>query len=477
MNRKIYILIGLAVVLMLSATSCEDFLYQQPRLSQTTELTLETFEGLQAATLGVYAPLYSVSWYGRNFVVTADLKGGNAKISPLNSGRFRTEYLWNNTPDASNALWTRAYQLIARANNVLNVLEDGFEETGVDQADIDRLEGECKFLRGLAYFDLARMFCQPYSAGSSQLGVPVVLVTENGKPPRESLGTVYSQVEIDLLDAAAKLPTVSPNAGTDPVGWATRYAAEALLARLYLYMEDWQSAADYASTVINSFPGSMYSATDYTTWDLGGVWGTDAASEIIFEVFGSEGNSTHGNWDVISYMMSPDGYGDVGASDDVRNLMEAVDVRLALFVNTANWPNDYWSLKYPGKAPDGNLREDDISVLRLSEMHLIRAEAILNGASISGVTALGDVNLIRANRGASALGNVDLTELYRERRRELCYEGHELFDLARTQRGLVRVDYDGAVNQNIPFPDYRWAMPIPQFEIDANENMEQNPGY
>jgi len=478
MNRKIYILIGLAVVLMLSATSCEDFLYQQPRLSQTTELTLSTYEGLQAATLGVYSPLYSSSWYGRNFPVTADLKGGNAKISPLNSGRFRTDYLWNNTPDASHALWTRAYQAIARANNVITVIEDGFEEVGVDQSDLDQLLGECKFVRGLAYFDLARLFCQPYSAGTSQLGLPVVLVTENGKPARETLGVTYDQVEADLLDAAAKLSASSPNAGTDPVGWATSYAADALLARLYLYMEDWQTAADYASAVITNFPGSMYTAAEYTTWDLNGVWGTDAGSEIIFEIYGAEGNSTHSNWDVISYIMSPDGYGDVGASDDVRNLMEeGVDVRHNLFVNTANWPNDYWSLKYPGKAPDGNLREDNIPVLRLSEMYLIRAEAILNGASISGATAIGDVNMIRSNRGATALGNVTLTDLYQERRRELCYEGHELFDLARTQRGLVRVDYDGAVNQNIPFPDYRWAMPIPQFEIDANENMQQNPGY
>ena len=478
MNRKIYILIGLAVVLMLSATSCEDFLYQQPRLSQTTELTLSTYEGLQAATLGVYSPLYSASWYGRNFPVTADLKGGNAKISPLNSGRFRTDYLWNNTPDASHALWTRAYQAISRANNVINVIEDGFEEVGVDQSDLDQLLGECKFVRGLAYFDLARLFCQPYSSGTSQLGLPIVLVTENGKPARETLGVTYDQIEADLLDAAAKLAATSPNAGTDPVGWATSYAADALLARLNLYMEDWQTAAEYASSVITNFPGSMYTAADYTTWDLDGVWGTDAGSEIILEVYGAEGNSTHSNWDVISYIMSPDGYGDVGASDDVRNLMEeGVDVRHDLFINTANWPNDYWSLKYPGKAPDGNLREDNIPVLRLSEMYLIRAEAILNGASISGATAIGDVNMIRSNRGATALGDVTLTVLYQERRRELCYEGHQLFDLARTQRGLVRVDYDGAVNQNIPFPDYRWAMPIPQFEIDANENMEQNPGY
>ena len=306
----------------------------------------------------------------------------------------------------------------------------------------------------------------------------MVLTTENGKPERDNLGVVYDQVEADLLDAASKLAAVSPNGGTDGVGWVTSYAADALLARLYLYMEEWQLAADYATTVITSFPGSMYSAADYTTWDLGGVWGTDGASEVIFEVYGSEGNSTHSNWDVISYIMSPEGYGDVGASDDVRVLMEeGLDVRHNLFINTADWPNDYWSLKYPGKAPDGNLREDNIPVLRLSEMYLIRAEAILNGAAISGATAVGDIDAIRSNRGATSLGDVTLTDVYQERRRELCFEAHELFDLARTQRSLVRVDYDGAVNQNIAFPDYRWAMPIPQAEMDANENMVQNPGY
>ena len=112
-------------------------------------------------------------------------------------------------------------------------------------------------------------------------------------------------------------------------------------------------------------------------------------------------------------------------------------------------------------------------------MYLIRAEAILNGASVSGATAHGDLNAIRGNRGATLLdaSNTTVSSVYLERRMELCYEGHELFDLARTGRSLVRVDYAGAVNQNIDFPEYRWAMPIPQSELDANENMEQNPGY
>jgi hypothetical protein len=481
MNKQKIIIVGI-LALFVFTTACEDFLYQEPRLSQTNELTLATFEGLQAAVQGVYTPLYSSDWYGRDFPVVADLKGGNSKKGPISSGRFFTDYLWNNTPEASHALWTRAYELIARANNVLEVIDGGFEEPGVEQEDLDQLAAECKFLRGLAYFDLARLFCQPIAqgAGASQLGVPIKLVTENSQPARNTLGEVFAQVESDLMDAEAGLAYSSPNGGTDGKGWATKNAAQALLARVSLYQEKWQDAADYASLVINSGQFPVYTADQYTTWDLDGVWGTDAAPEIIFEVYGSEGNSSHSNWDVISYIMSPVGYGDINASYDVYNLYEDTDVRKALFTNyEPDYVNDLWSLKYPGKAPDGNLREDNIPVLRISEMYLIRAEAILKGASASGATAYGDLNMIRENRGASSLdaSNTTLNSVYQERRMELCYEGHELFDLARTGRSLVRVDYQGAVNQNISFPDYRWAMPIPQAELDANENMEQNPEY
>ena len=138
-------------------------------------------------------------------------------------------------------------------------------------------------------------------------------------------------------------------------------------------------------------------------------------------------------------------------------------------------PNDYWSLKFPGK--DGNLREDNIPVLRLAEMYLIRAEALAKGATIVGATALGDINNLRVARNASLKASVTLPDIYQERRRELCFEGHELFDLARTKRPLNRVDYAGANNQNIDVDSYLWAMPIPQDEIDANTNCEQNPVY
>lgn len=480
MKTRNTIFIGM-LALMVFMTSCEDFLYQQPRLSQTNELSLSTYDGLQTATYGIYTQLYTSTWYGRDFPVIADLKGGNSKHGPISSGRFFTEYLWNNTPQATAGLWTSAYNLINRANNVITTIEDGFEEPGVEQGDLDALVAEAKFLRALGFFDLSRLYCQPIAQGAkgSQLGIPIVLKSELGQPARNTLGEVYDQILSDLLAAEAGLSTVSPNGGVDPKGWATKYAAQALLARVYLYMEQWQNAADYATKVISSGAFPVYTAAEFTTWDNGGVWGTDAGSEIIMECYGAEGNSSHPNWDVISYIMSPDGYGDIAATHDVYDLYEDTDVRKLLFRNSVNYVNDLWSLKYPGKAPDGNLREDNIPILRISEMYLIRAEAVLEGASVSGATPASDINMIRNNRGATpfAAGAVTLNDVYTERRMELCYEGHQLFDLARTGRSLTRVDYDGAVNQNIPFPDYRWAMPIPQAEMDANANMEQNPDY
>jgi len=118
-------------------------------------------------------------------------------------------------------------------------------------------------------------------------------------------------------------------------------------------------------------------------------------------------------------------------------------------------------------------------------LYLIRAEALVKGATIAGATPLSDLNAIRTKRGLAPTATVPTAdEIYRERRRELCFEGNELFDLARTQRSLSRTDFNGSMRKDIPFvvggtaiTNYLWAMPIPQSECDANINMVQNPEY
>ena len=481
MKTKSRILFLITIAVLLSA--CEDFLVKEPRLSQSNELTLSTYDGLYSSTGGTYTELCATSWYGAGLVITADMKGGNAKRGSVVSGRYTDEYLWNNRPGATSGLWFTAYSTISKANNVIEVIDGGFAESGVEQVKLDALKGECLFLRALSYFDLARIYCQPYSAGENNLGVPVVLVTENNYPARNTVGETYGQIIDDLEAAIPLLPVENPRG--DDAAFASKVAAQALLAKVNLYMEDWAAAASYATTVIGTAGLSLFTADEYTTWDNDGYWGSGGpGDEIIFQVDGTQANSSHGYWEAISYMMDPYGYGDCAASMDVINLYEPDDVRAELFNQPPEYPGEYWSLKYPGRLGATPRREYNTPVLRLAEMYLIRAEAILNGASVSGVTALADYNQIRTHRGLAAASAVTLNDIYAERRRELCFEGNELFDLARTQRSLVRTDFSGLVNKDVPFKvagtaleNYLWAMPIPQAEIDANVNCEQNPGY
>jgi starch-binding outer membrane protein, SusD/RagB family len=486
MKAKFNIKLLTFVLLAGLLTGCEGFLEQIPKLSQSDALTLSTYAGLKSATQGAYAPLTSVNWYGAYMIIAGDLKGGNAKRGPADSGRYTLEYLWANSKTNTSSTWITAYYTIACANNVINKIDGGFSEANVTEAQLGQLKGECLFLRALGYFDLVRMYAQPYVAGRDNMGVPVVLVTENGYPARNTVGEVYDQIISDLEDAQDLM--AEDNAVNDGL-FANSYAAKALLAKVNLYMGNWQAAADAATEVIDGGKYTLFTVDDYTTYADGGYWGGDGeGSEIIFWVIGEASNTYDPYWESIAYLTNPDGYGDVCTGEDLLDLYGAGDVRADLF-NEPTEPAEYagfkWTLKYPGRLGATPTREFNVPVLRLSEMYLIRAEAILNGATITGVAAVDDYNEIRTNRGLVSVVSCTITDIYAERRRELCFEGNELFDLARTQRSLVRGDdYTGLSNKNVTFTpggtateNYLWAYPIPQREIDSNENVIQNPGY
>ena len=471
------IIIALVVVFL---SGCDGFLVQEPVLQQTSELTLSSFQGLNNATVGAYTLFYGVSWYGGDFVLSSDMRGGNGKLKPQDAGFQFDAYTWNYTPENTENLWSAAYTAIARANNVINAIPD-FEGTEEEMDMLQKYKAECLFIRAIAHFDLVRLYAQPYSYNKSGPGVPVVLETKIAEPPRDPIEVVYAQVIKDLKEAETLFGDYKRSGGADPKGFATKEAAQALLARVYLYMEDWQNAADYATKVINSGKFQMWTADQYVTVSENekGAWGREAeGSEVIFSIYAATGNSGYPGQEGISSMTNLKFTGDVCASNDLLNLYEEGDVRRDLFYsdpeNRPIYEGFWWTNKYPSKTGDGST--NNTPVLRLSEMYLIRAEALHKGAAIQSATALGDINMIRTNRGlAPKTSAVVLSDISDERRRELCFEGHNLFDLARRKESLVRNDYDALINKDIPFPDNRWAVPIPKSEFDGNENMVQNP--
>jgi hypothetical protein len=466
----------LGVILILS--SCEDFLEREPVLQQTSELTLSSMTGLSDATSGAYSLLYGVNWYGGYYVLSSEMRAGNGKPEPQNAGYQVDAYYWNYTPSNTEELWASAYSTIARANNVINSIPD-YMGTDEEAEELQHYKAECLFLRAIAHFDLVRLYAQPYSYDETMLGVPVVLVTEMGEPARNTIDEVYTQVVADLKEAEGLIGDYVRDGGSDPSAWVSKDAIQALLARVYQNMEEWQLAAEYATEVIESGNYSMWTAEQYVpvSENEDGAWGREIeGDEVIFSVYSSTGSSSYPGQQGIPYMTNEDAHGDVTASLDLLDLFEEGDVRRDLYVTSDNETNAgyEWSKKYPSKT--GDYTTNNTPVLRLSEMYLLRAEALYKGASISGATALADFNTIRTNRGlAERTQAITLSDISNERRRELCFEGQNFFDLARRGESLVRTDFVGTTNQNVTFPGDAWAVPIPVAEINANENMVQNP--
>ena len=455
-------------------TSCDDFLNEEPKLKQSNELTYATLEGLDAAGAALYGMMQSASWYDGQFILQSELRAGNAKnpLSEPGSGRYRQDTQWNYTENGTSSCWSYAYYTIARANNVINNI-DKTDLQGATKQAANNVKAEALFMRALSHLDLVITYAQPFSYEPDGLGVPVDTVTVNGEPARNTVREVYAQIESDLLLAESLIADNYARTGVDDAAAVvSKPAIQALLSRVYLYMEQWQKSADYATKVINSGKYSLVGADAYKA-----MWSAAVApkgGEIIFEVYGSSKNDywDESGWTHLAYILDRgnDGSADVCATKDLVSLYEEGDVRASLY-ELSN--GDYFVLKYKGKE-SAVPRQVNVPVLRLAEMYLNRAEAISNGATVSGVSARADLQAIASKRGATV---PEKFNIFDERRKELAFEGHIVYDYARCKKSLTRTDFDDVKNKDVAFPSYMWAMPIPKREMEANANMVQNTGY
>lgn len=463
---------------------------KEPPMDPSDEWPLSTFEGIDGATAGNYRAV--ISWYGASFPLTFDVMCGNGMVGPVNTGRMRQEPAWNYTSTSTMGLWSSAYSAILGCNKALTAINEGkFTRDGVSDEQINNIKAENLFLRALAYFDLVRVYAQPYGyikekglTGVEAMGVPIVLKDDlSARPSRNTVAEVYENLIIpDLVEAERLMSDSYVRAGVkDVVATVTKPVIQALMARVYLHHEDWQLAADYATKVIKNGRFRLLSGDRFVSmWDGSVDVAPQSGSEIIFEVYVSQSDGSRS--DLGDYLTAPEvaggaGYGDVRVSNDLINLYDATDVRLTGLTKTNSKYSGYrWSTKYPGK--NGQLAYNNVPVLRISEMYLIRSEAIYRGATVSGVTAIDDLNRVATNRNAEAYASVTLDNLFEESRKEFLFEGHVFFDMKRLQKSLVRTDYDlDPLTKNIDFPSYRWALPIPENDILYNDNMDQNPGY
>ncbi len=489
-------------------TGCKGFLVEEPFLTQSNALALADYNGINGAVAGAYGPLASSSWYGADFVLSSEMRADNATIpvdSKFTSGRHTTGFNMSYAADATVGVWAYAYYIISAANNVLEAIEtngmDHYVKNSVTEQDVRNLQAECLFLRALSHFDIARTYA--YSPAKIAKGVvkftdcvPYIFKTDKTateQPSRNSVEEVFGYIIEDLIQAESLIAPDYARAGvTDAKATVTLPAIQALLSRVYLYNQDWQGAADYATKVIANPAFKLWTAEEYPK-----VWGKEiGGSEVIFEVYGSSTNDYDGFWEGPSHLTNPRGYADVAASGSLTSLFdEPDDVRGTTGVRAQDISEDpavmfctdpdeasggqLWTMKYQGKGKGDATSIPDVSntiVLRLSEMYLNRAEALLNGAKIDGATAAGDITTLREHRGVGPLASCGFADVQLERRKELNFEGHYWFDLWRTADGEISYS-DTRRPDNIEADSKYWALAIPKREYNVNNNLSHNPGF
>lgn len=450
--------------------SCSDsFMDLQNEQSVSDTEALTTLEDYHSSITGVYNKLANANYYGRFFVVIPDVMSDDVKQnSQANRVKDYAEYDVNVTDGNAANLWTLLYSTINAINFIINAEVDVPEAVKAEQ---DHLVGEAYALRGLVYFDLVRLFAQHYgyTSDASHAGVPITLSFDPfRKPARNSVAEVYDRAISDLTTAIGMMRDASRSGNSNTL---SKSAVKALLARVYLYKEDWANAESMATDVINDNAYSLVENPKYLD-----LWGVDNTSESLFEISMTEADNRGQN--ALGNMYLREGYGDYLPSNDLISLYDPTDVRLQVFTEDPSLIGNYAPYrmkKYPD--PTG---KDNTKVIRLAEVYLIRAEARARiGTNITG--AQQDYNKVSQRAVASApditaTGEELIDAILKERRLELCFEGQRLWELMRAGQDIVRTDCTSNTC-HIEYGDSRVVLPIPQLEMDANPNIEPNPGY
>jgi len=441
-----------AISLLVILCGCNFLEIDPPRTQLVSASVFETNESANAAVIGIYSRMMESQ--GMFSILTTTTTGLTSDELINVSTETEFQQFYENAILPSNAtvqiLWRNAYESIYAANAVL----EGLQGSTIAPSLKQQLEGEALFIRAFCHFYLVNVFGD----------VPWVATTDfqqNTAVSREEVAQVYTSIVADLEDARQRLPEFSGN-----IMRPTKDAAAALLARTYLYTNQWALAEETASSIIAN---TAYQLTTVENVFLAG------SSEAIWQLqpVAPGYNTYEGNAFVpvdvpTTYELNP----------ELLEAFEGGDERAAWIGNAVDGTfNHYYPFKYKLRQGSQQVLEY-YTVFRLAEMYLIRAEARAN--LNKGSEAIADIDVIRQRAGVSLVSDTNpgatageiQTAIAHERRIELFTEwGHRWFDLKRT------ATLDDVLASKPGWDATDENFPIPLVEIQRNRNMTQNDGY
>ena len=470
---KIKYLLLLTISSGLSA-GCEELLeIETPRTETVRETVFSTDETANAAMDGVYVTFIGP---GPSFLMGGGLEITTGLVSDelinYSSTQRNIEYANNDIqPDNTNVFsvfWRQPYEVIY---NVNGIIEGVTNNNQINFELRNHLRGEALFIRALMHFYLVNFFGSvPYSESTA--------IETNNSLSREQPSAIYEKITRDLIEAYELMfedYVISEGVRVR----ANRYAAAALLARVYLYIEEWSNAEEFASIVIDQ--NGLYTLETLDNTFL--ATSLEAILQLASINFRRNENISPLG-DVFVITRSP-GFGLTGFTSinpGFLAVFDTNDARLNNWIGEYTSGTDTWLFpnKYKNHLANEVVAPENTVILRLAEQYLIRAEA---RARLNNIPeSIEDIDNIRGRAGltllADSIPEISQTDLLvmigKERQKELFAEGgHRWFDLKRTGQAdqVLAPVKEGWQPTDVLFP-------IPESELEKNANLlPQNEGY
>jgi starch-binding outer membrane protein, SusD/RagB family len=506
-SRKI---IALALlVLGFGFNSCEDNL----DITQPGEINEAVIFGSMTTFQNALNAVYGAFPYTNQMNFTA-VWTDEIRLGLTNGGQGIGDGSWGYVlTDQSGAvagIWNTHHRVINLANRVIVGSSSVPTQNDADVARVADMVAQARFMRALALIQVMPYFTTDPSDDNALSiiafeDVPSVVA----KRPRSTNGEIYQIITQDLDFAQANLAT---RTGADALRFANANACIAIRARMAIYRKQYTQAQAFAQQLIDAVPLSPRN-------QYGAMWTDVNLNERLFFIARQVGDPTFaGLWSNVGPGVNNNNWYEMGrglfekyANNDIRRyvftglggqqgqtpndpdyVLLGVPIISTLSPDPDNDPdyrqNDQICIyKYPGKNNVQYLA--DFKLLRVAEMHLIKAEALIGQNQLADAALALKVLKDARHSAPTALPSyasqqAAYADLLLERRKELCFEGHRYIDMKRlgalANQSFDRFFRDCALNLSCTPPaigDHRFTLPIPNSERNANPNVTQNPGY
>lgn len=485
MKKRITII---AAALSLMLTGCTSFLNVETLGKSTIEGFFEDIDGLKTAGLGLHRCL--LEFYDDEYLRYGDIAAGdNLNLMRVNADQgLQKIYDFDNLAEDNSGfpykVWKEGYSVCTNANNILYYGQKLLKKFPEQEELIQKHFGYAYFCRALMIFDLCNVYAQAYdyTPDASHPGVVAIDYVPGFEDvlARHTVKQCYDLVISDLLSG---IECFGGDEVEDPT-YISGLACEALLARVYLYMGDYDNAAKYSELV-----KGKVSLADRSIYVNMFRKAQDNPGEAILRM------NSYDSGTGMRSLCSPVGSPDVTPAPEFMDKFAADDIRRELFTYVAEKEDGeayegkvYTAvckyLPYKSGVTNEQNRRSDPFILRASEMYLIHAEAKCRLGDLKAAEE--DLKAIRARAIGKSPSEITLSYsgkdgldrlIQEERAKELCYEGHRFFDIKRRHEDIVRPASTTSTLSTLKYPSYLFALPISQMEMQTNENMIQNEGY